>query len=57
MIASTVLDAIGNTPIVELRNLVPPHSARVLAKPEWANPTGSTKDRMAKAMGEELRFT
>ncbi|MDP9143617.1 MAG: cysteine synthase family protein, partial [Actinomycetota bacterium] len=44
-----VLDAIGNTPLVELRKVVPAGSARVVAKLEWANPTGSMKDRMAKA--------
>lgn len=51
-IATTVLDSIGNTPIVELRKVAQPHSARVLAKLEWANPTGSMKDRMAKAVIE-----
>src|SRR5215213_34833 len=35
--------------MVQLRNVVPPGSARVLAKLEWANPTGSMKDRMALA--------
>lgn len=44
-----VLGGIGNTPLVELRRVVPPGSGRVLAKLEWANPTGSMKDRMAKA--------
>lgn len=44
-----VLAGIGNTPLVELRRVVPPGSARVLVKLEWANPTGSMKDRMAKA--------
>jgi len=44
-----ILDAIGNTPLVELREVVPPNSARVLAKLELANPTGSMKDRMARA--------
>lgn len=44
-----VLGAIGNTPLVELRTVVPPGSARVVAKLEWANPTGSMKDRMARA--------
>lgn len=48
-IAADVLDAIGRTPIVQLRRVVPAASARVLAKLEWANPTGSMKDRMAKA--------
>jgi len=41
--------AYGNTPLVELRKVVPPGSARVVAKLEWANPTGSMKDRMARA--------
>src|SRR6267143_1364033 len=44
-----VLAGIGNTPLVELRRVVPHGSARVLVKLEWANPTGSMKDRMAKA--------
>ena len=47
-----VLDAIGNTPLVELRRLVPSGSARVVAKLESANPTGSMKDRVAQAMVE-----
>jgi len=48
----SVLDAIGNTPMVELRRVVPVGSARVLAKLELTNPTGSMKDRVAKAMIE-----
>ena len=44
-----VLGGIGNTPLVELKKIVPAGSARVVAKLEWANPTGSMKDRMAKA--------
>lgn len=44
-----VLAGIGNTPLVELRKVVPPGAGRVLAKLEWANPTGSMKDRMARA--------
>lgn len=51
-IAASVLESIGNTPLVQLHKVVPPHSARVLAKLEWANPTGSMKDRMAKAVIE-----
>lgn len=47
-----VLDAIGNTPMVELRKLPSPTSARVRVKLEWANPTGSMKDRMARAAVE-----
>jgi len=45
----SVLDGIGNTPCVELKKVVPSGSARILAKLEWANPTGSMKDRMAFA--------
>ena len=48
----TVLEAIGDTPILELRTIAPPGSARILAKLESANPTGSMKDRMAKAVIE-----
>ena len=51
-IGSSVLDSIGNTPIVQLRKVVPPGAARILVKLEWANPTGSMKDRMAKAVIE-----
>jgi len=47
-----VLDAIGNTSLVELRHVVPPDSARVVVKLESANPTGSMKDRMARTMVE-----
>jgi len=48
-LGANILDAIGNTPLIELTTLVPNGSARVLAKIEWANPTGSMKDRMARA--------
>ena len=48
--SQNVLGGIGNTPLIELQKVVPPGSARVLAKLEWANPTGSMKDRMAKAV-------
>ena len=50
--AKTVLAGIGNTPMVELRRVVPAGSARVVAKLESANPTGSMKDRMARAIVE-----
>jgi cysteine synthase A len=43
------LGGIGNTPLVSLQRVVPPGSARVIVKLEWANPTGSMKDRMARA--------
>ena len=45
----TILDAIGQTPLVELRRIPPAESARVLVKLESANPTGSMKDRMVLA--------
>ncbi len=47
-----VLNAIGHTPLVELRHIVPAGAARVVAKVESANPTGSMKDRMARAVVE-----
>lgn len=50
--AKPVLDAIGNTPLVKLRHVVSPGAARVVAKLESANPTGSMKDRVARAMIE-----
>ena len=43
------LDSIGNTPLVELRRVVPDGYARVFARLEMCNPTGSMKDRMARA--------
>jgi cysteine synthase A len=48
----TVLDTIGRTRLMPLRDLVPPKSARILVKLEYENPTGSMKDRMALAMVE-----
>ena len=48
-IPAGVIDAIGNTPIIELRGVAFSRGARILAKLEWANPTGSMKDRMARA--------
>ncbi|WP_163513603.1 PLP-dependent cysteine synthase family protein [Fodinicola acaciae] len=47
---TSVLAAIGNTPLVRLRRVVPPDCARIVVKVEGANPTGSMKDRMAQAM-------
>jgi Cysteine synthase len=46
----SVLTAIGNTPLVRLRRVVPPDCAEVVVKLEGVNPTGSMKDRMAQAM-------
>ena len=47
-----MLEAIGNTPLVRLRNIVPEGAATVLVKLEYGNPTGSYKDRMALSMIE-----
>ena len=49
----SILQAIGNTPVVRLNKVVPPDCADVLIKLEFYNPTGSYKDRMALAMIEE----
>lgn len=45
-----VLQAIGNTTLVQLRRVVPDGCADVVVKLEWENPTGSMKDRMAEAV-------
>ena len=45
-----ILDAIGNTSLVQLRKLVPPNCGDISMKLEWENPTGSMKDRMALAV-------
>ena len=47
MPATSVLEAIGNTPLVQLRSVVPSGAARIFVKLEYYNPTGSYKDRMA----------
>jgi [CysO sulfur-carrier protein]-thiocarboxylate-dependent cysteine synthase len=48
--AGSLLDLVGNTPLVELKRLSPPGGARIFAKLEGQNPTGSIKDRVAKSM-------
>jgi cysteine synthase len=48
-----VLEAIGNTPLVELPRLTPKPEVRLWAKLEGRNPTGSVKDRVAKYMIED----
>jgi [CysO sulfur-carrier protein]-thiocarboxylate-dependent cysteine synthase len=47
-----VLDAIGDTPIVGMPRMSPKAGVRLWAKLEGQNPTGSTKDRIARAMVE-----
>jgi [CysO sulfur-carrier protein]-thiocarboxylate-dependent cysteine synthase len=49
-VAGDLLDLVGNTPLVELKRLTPKASVRIYAKLEGQNPTGSIKDRVAKAM-------
>jgi cysteine synthase A len=51
-VVDSVLEAIGHTPVVRLRRIVPATSADVFVKLEFFNPTGSYKDRMALAMVE-----
>ena len=46
---SSILDAIGNTPLVRLQRCVPENGAELWLKLEYLNPTGSMKDRMALA--------
>jgi [CysO sulfur-carrier protein]-thiocarboxylate-dependent cysteine synthase len=48
--APSLLDLIGSTPLVELPHLSPKPAIRLYAKLEGQNPTGSIKDRVAKAM-------
>ena len=48
-----IVQAIGNTPLVELRRLSPKPSVRLWAKLESHNPTGSVKDRVARALIED----
>nr|MDQ3823580.1 pyridoxal-phosphate dependent enzyme [Actinomycetota bacterium] len=50
--AGSLLDLVGNTPLVELARLSPRPGVRLYAKLEGQNPTGSIKDRVAKAMIE-----
>nr|MDQ6928747.1 cysteine synthase family protein [Actinomycetota bacterium] len=49
-VAESILDLIGDTPLVELSQLSPKPSVRILAKLEGQNPGGSVKDRIALAM-------
>jgi [CysO sulfur-carrier protein]-thiocarboxylate-dependent cysteine synthase len=48
-----ILQAIGDTPLVGIPTMSPNPGIRIWAKLEGANPTGSTKDRIAKAMVED----
>jgi cystathionine beta-synthase len=53
----SLLDLIGNTPLVRLSHIVPPGGAQLLAKVEYMNPGGSVKDRIAVRMVETAERT
>lgn len=55
-IYSDITQTIGNTPLVELKNLNKTCRAKVLLKLEFFNPMGSVKDRIGKAMIEDAEF-
>jgi cysteine synthase len=50
---SSILETIGNTPLVELKSFSPRPGVEIYAKLEGMNPSGSVKDRVAKRMIEE----
>jgi cysteine synthase B len=50
---SSVLDLIGNTPMIDVSQLSPNPRVRILGKLEGQNPAGSVKDRIAKSLIEE----
>lgn len=52
-VGANILDLIGSTPLVELQRLTPKPGVRIFAKLEGENPSGSIKDRVAKAMIEQ----
>jgi len=49
----SILQAIGNTPLVQLQKIPPPGCASIFVKLEYLNPTGSYKDRMALSIIEQ----
>ena len=51
-LATSLLELVGSTPLVELPRITPKPSVRIYAKLEGQNPTGSIKDRVAKTMIE-----
>jgi len=55
MNSKTVLELIGNTPLVEIRRLSPNPKVRIFVKLEKCNPGGSVKDRIAKYMIEQAQ--
>jgi cysteine synthase B len=57
MLYHDLIDAIGNTPLVEMPRMSPKPGVRLFAKLEGQNPSGSVKDRIAKYMIEEAERT
>ena len=57
MLYHNLIEAIGNTPLVEMPRMSPKPSVRRYAKLEGQNPSGSVKDRIAKYMIEEAERT
>ncbi len=53
----SIIDSIGNTPIVEIKNINPVKGVKIFAKLEYMNPGGSVKDRAALYMIEEAEKT
>ena len=51
---ASIVDAIGLTPLVEIARLCPNPDVRLYAKLEFMNPTGSVKDRVARALIDDL---
>lgn len=47
---NNILQAIGDTSLVQLHHVVPPGCAKIFVKLEWENPTGSMKDRAAQSL-------
>jgi len=47
---NNILDTVGNTPLVALKGIAPDNGVKIFAKAEYFNPSGSIKDRAAKAM-------
>ena len=56
-VARSLLDLVGQTPLVELPRMTPKPTVTIYAKLEGQNPTGSIKDRVAKAMIEAAEAT
>lgn len=57
MLFNNIIDAIGNTPLVEMPRMSPKPGVRLFAKLEGQNPSGSVKDRIAKFMIEDAERT